>query len=124
MLTFASFYINLPIGGASAAVILFFFKTPAASKPTKATWREKILQMDPLGTFTIMAAVICFILALQWGGTTKPWSSSPVIGTLVGFVVLLIVFGIVEWRMGDRAVLQGKFLRDRGILINVLFIFL
>lgn len=117
------FYVNLPVGGASASVILIFFKTPAASKPVKATWTEKLLQMDPLGTVTIMAAVICFILALQWGGVTKPWSSSPVIGTLVGFVVLIIVFGIVEWRMGDRAVLQGKYLRHRGILVNLLFIF-
>ena len=124
MLSCNSFYVNLPVGGVSASVILIFFRTPAASKPVKATWTEKLLQMDPLGTVTIMAAVICFILALQWGGVTKPWSSSPVIGTLVGFVVLLIVFGIVEWQMGDRAVLQGKYLRHRGILVNLMFIFL
>ena len=124
MLSSNSFYVNLPVGGVSAGVILIFFRTPAASKPVKATWREKLLQMDPLGTVTIMAAVICFILALQWGGVTKSWSSSPVIGTLVGFVLLIIAFGIVEWKMGDRAVLQGKYLGHRGILVNLLFIFL
>lgn len=30
--------------------------------------REKLRQMDLPGTFTIMAAVICYLLALQWGG--------------------------------------------------------
>ncbi|KAL2056622.1 hypothetical protein ABVK25_003016 [Lepraria finkii] len=117
------FYVNLPIGGASAAVILLFFQAPAASKPVKADWKEKLLQMDPLGTLTIMAAVICYILALQWGGTTKAWSSSPVIGTLVGFVVFLIAFGLVEWKMGDQAVLQGRFLKQRAILVNLVYIF-
>ncbi|KAK3168518.1 hypothetical protein OEA41_004966 [Lepraria neglecta] len=117
------FYVNLPIGGASASVILFFFQAPAASKPVKADWKEKLLQMDPLGTLTIMAAVICYILALQWGGTTKAWNSSPVVGTLVGFVVFLIAFGLVEWKMGDRAVLQGKFLKQRAILVNLVYNF-
>lgn len=118
------FYINLPIGGASAAVILFFFQAPAASKPVEATWQEKILQMDPLGTFTIMAAVVCYLLALQWGGVTKPWDSADVIGTLVGFALLLIGFGVVEWYMGDRAVLQGALVGRREILVNCVYNFL
>lgn len=115
---------NLPIGGASATVILFFFQAPAASKPVKADWKEKILQMDPLGTMTIMAAVICYLLALQWGGTTKAWNSSPVIGTLVGFGLFVILFGLVEWKMGERAVLPGSLLGQRAIMVNCVYIFL
>lgn len=117
------FFVNLPIGGVSALVILLFFQAPAASKPVKASWQEKILQMDLLGTFTIMAAIVCYLLALQWGGVTKAWSDSSVVGTLVGFALLLVVFGIVEWYMGDRAVLQGKLLGRREILVNCLYIF-
>ena len=119
-----SFYINLPIGGASVAILLFFFQAPAAAKPVKAPLREKLLQMDPLGTFVIMAAIICYILALQWGGTTKSWGNSTVIGTLVGFGLLLIVFCVVEWYMGDRALLQRSLLANRAIMVNCLFIFL
>ncbi len=119
-----SFYVNLPVGGASALVILLFFQTPAASKPLKASWREKFLQMDPFGTFTIMAAIVCYLLALQWGGVTKPWSSGSVIGVLVAFGLLLIVFGVVEWWMGDRAVLQGSLLGQREILVNCVYLFL
>ena len=120
---YPSFYINLPIGGASVAILIFFFQAPAASKPVKATLREKFLQMDPAGTVVIMAAIICYILALQWGGTTKAWSDSTVIGTLVGFGLLLIVFCIVEWYMGDRALMQPRMIGNRAILVNCLFIF-
>ena len=118
------FYVNLPIGGASAFVILMLFQAPAASKPVKATLKEKILQMDLLGGFTIMAAVICYLLALQWGGVTKSWSEPSVIGTFVGFGLLLIIFGLVEWYMGDRALLQGAILGRREILVNCIYVFL
>ena len=118
------FYVNLPLGGASAAVVFLLFHAPAHSKPAKASWQEKILQMDPLGTFTIMAAIVCFLLALQWGGVTKAWSDSSVIGTLVGFALLLIVFGGIEWYMGDRAIIQGALLGRREILIPCLYTFL
>lgn len=65
------FYINLPIGGLSAVIILVFFKAPKAAKPQPAPMKEKILQLDLGGAFMIMAAIVCLILALQWGGTTK-----------------------------------------------------
>ena len=105
------------------AILFFFFKAPAAAKPVKASLREKILQMDPSGTFLIMAAIICVVLALQWGGTTRGWSDSTVIGTLVGFGLILVVFAINEYFMGDRALLQGALLSDRGILVNCAFTF-
>ncbi|KAG9233832.1 putative HC-toxin efflux carrier [Amylocarpus encephaloides] len=117
------FYINLPVGGISVAIILFFFKTPSQAVPVKATLKEKLLQMDLPGTFVIMAAIICYILALQWGGQTKSWGDSSVIGTLVGFVVLLIAFCVVEWWQGERAMMVPRLLKDRVIYTGMAFIF-
>ena len=107
------FWINLPIGGAAGAVILIFFKAPKAARPVEATMKEKLLQMDLPGTFTIMAAAVCYLLAMQWGGTTKTWDNSSVIGTLVGFGLLVIVFCVIEYFQHDRALLQGRLLKDR-----------
>ena len=119
-----SFYINLPIGGAAAAVIFAFFKTPKAARPQKATNIEKLLQMDLPGSFTIMAAVVCYLLALQWGGTTKPWNSADVIGTLVGFGLLMVVFVVIEWYSGDRALVQFRLLKSRTTLAMSSFVFI
>ena len=118
-----AFYVNLPIGGAAALVILITFEAPPAAQPQEATWREKLLQMDLPGTFIIMAAVVCFLLAIQWGGVTKAWNDSQVIGLLVGFVVIMILFAVVEYFSGDRALLQGRLLKNRSVLIACLFIF-
>ncbi|KAL8740901.1 MAG: hypothetical protein Q9190_006440 [Brigantiaea leucoxantha] len=116
------FYINLPIGGVAAAIIIFTFTAPESFKPVEETLKEKILQMDLLGTFTIMAAVVCYVLALQYGGVTKSWGSSTVVGLLVGFVLLVVAFGAVEWFVGDRALLQGKLLRRRIIWNACLYV--
>ena len=119
-----AFYVNLPIGGFAAAIIFLTFQAPPAAKPEPASWKEKLLQMDLPGTFTIMAAVICFLLAIQWGGVSKAWNDSTVIGLFVGFGLLVIVFIAIQYFSGDRAVIQGRLFKDRNILvatINITF---
>ncbi|KZP00729.1 MFS general substrate transporter [Calocera viscosa TUFC12733] len=117
------FYINLPIGGFAAAIITLFFKTPKAARAAPASLKEKLLQMDMLGTFTVLGAVVCYLLALQYGGVTKPWNSSVVIGLLVGFVLLVITFVTVEWRMGERGIVPPRLLRQRTVGVLAGFIF-
>ncbi|KAL8650653.1 MAG: hypothetical protein Q9210_003700 [Variospora velana] len=116
------FYINLPVGGAGAAIILFTFQTPDAFQPVRATLKEKLLQMDLIGTGTIMAAVVCYVLALQYGGITKPWGSATVVGLLVGFVLLTVAFGLNEWYQGDRALIQKRLLKMRLIWVACLYV--
>jgi len=118
------FYINLPIGGVSGVIILLFFRTPQAARPQQASLVEKLWQMDFPGTFTIMAATCCYLLAMQWGGTSKAWNSSDVIGTLVGFGLLIIVFIVIEYFSGDRALLQGRLLKDRTLMAVSAYIFM
>ncbi len=79
--------------------------------------------MDLPGTFVIMGAIICYILAMQWGGQTKSWNSSSVIGTLIGFVVILTLFIIIEWYSGERAMIVGRIAKDRTIWVGMIFIF-
>ncbi|KAH0042718.1 MFS general substrate transporter, partial [Aureobasidium melanogenum] len=115
------FYINLPIGGVSAAIIMLFFRTPPAAQPAKTPLKEKLLQMDPLGIALIMGALISMILALQYAGSTKSWNSSTVIGLLVGFVIILAAFAGFEVMQGERAMLPLRLLRNRNVLVNSMY---
>ncbi|KAK1970982.1 major facilitator superfamily transporter [Colletotrichum sublineola] len=117
------FYINLPIGGISGAIILFFFTTPPHAVPVKASLLEKFLQMDLIGTALIMGATISFLLALQWGGHTHPWNSSTVIGLFVGFVLIVIVFIILEWYQGERSMIAPRLISDRTVYISSMYSF-
>jgi hypothetical protein len=112
---YPSFYINLPVGGVSAALILLFFKTPSQAKTVSATRKEKFLQMDPVGILLIMCGIISFILALEYGGQKKPWNSSVVVGLLVGAVLIWIAFIAWEAFQGDRAMLMPRLMRQRSV---------
>ncbi|TPX12435.1 uncharacterized protein E0L32_006847 [Thyridium curvatum] len=115
------FYINLPIGGVSIAILVFFFSSPPAARPVEAPLAEKILQMDLVGTALVMGAIISYLLALQWGGQTKPWGSAEVVGTLVGFVAILAAFAAWEWWQGERAMMAPRLVRQRTVIVSSLF---
>jgi hypothetical protein len=66
-----SFFINLPCGAIAATSMALFFQVPKAVKPTEATLKEKILQMDIPGFLLVLASVVCYLLAMQWGGVVK-----------------------------------------------------
>lgn len=102
------FYINLPIGGIAAAIIIPVLKLPSNAKPAKATPKEKALQMDLPGAVLMMGLIISYILALQYGGQTRPWNSSVVIGLLVGFAAIIVVFVCWEIYQKERAMIVGR----------------
>lgn len=79
--------------------------------------------MDPLGTILIMAAIISYILGVQYGGSTHPWKSSTVTGLLVGSALMTVTFAIWESFQGERAALVPRLIRDPSILVNSLYSF-
>ncbi|KAJ4422224.1 hypothetical protein N0V82_003084 [Gnomoniopsis sp. IMI 355080] len=114
------FYINLPIGGATV-VFLFFLLNIKGQKKQDSSFIQKILKLDLLGTATLIPAVICLLLALQWGGTTYAWNNSRIIGLFVGFAALAALFiGIQIWK-GDEATLPPRFFKNRNVLSAMLF---
>lgn len=117
------FYINLPIGGLALAMIFFFFRTPSAAKTIEADWKEKFLQMDPVGIVLAMGCIISFILALQYGGQSYAWDSSVVIGLLVGFVAILTAMVAWQFFQGDYAMLPRRLLRKRSLWASGIFQF-
>ncbi|KAE8321021.1 efflux pump antibiotic resistance protein [Aspergillus sergii] len=117
------FWINLPIGGATFAVILFFFRPPFARGNMEASGKEIILQLDILGVITLSGALLCFLLGLEWG-VGKSWHNKDVIGCLVGFPILVGLFITNELFWDDRAMIPRRLLLKKEVAINLIFIFL
>jgi MFS transporter, DHA2 family, glioxin efflux transporter len=118
------FYINLPLGGAVAFFLIISMRTPKQAPRAGMTWRETIYQMDPLGVALLVSGTVCILLALQWGGVQKSWSSSSVIGCIVGFVLLFTAFLIDQWFMKERASYPFRILRGRNVAIAIAWNFL
>lgn len=117
-----SFYINLVIGAPSILFVLFFYKAPAHYKVEHIGWKEFIYTLDLPGVAFVLSGLTCFILALEYGGITKPWNSGTVIGLLVTFGVLTVLFIILEYFQGDRALLVGRLMKRRTIAALAIFV--
>ncbi|KAL6238454.1 hypothetical protein BDW75DRAFT_247213 [Aspergillus navahoensis] len=115
------FWINLPVGGPIIVLVLLFFKVPKHVMPPAASWLEILRQLDLPGFSVLLASLICFILALQWGGQTKPWSDGSVIATLVLWIGLTIGFFVIEWFQGDYAMVPLGLLKPRLVWTNALY---
>ncbi|KAL9093239.1 MAG: hypothetical protein Q9159_000416 [Coniocarpon cinnabarinum] len=110
------FYINLPIGGVVMVMILIFLKSSEALERKPPHWREQVKRLDPLGNILFMPAVVCLLLALQWGGTKYPWSDGRIISLLVVFGVLLILWFASQVYQKEYATLPLHVMKNQTIL--------
>ena len=102
-------------------VAIFLFLHIKSNKTHQGTIFERIKELDLLGTAILIPAVVCLILALQWGGTKYPWNSSKVIGLFVGFGAMAIIFAGIQLWKGDKATLPPRFFANRNVLSAMLF---
>ncbi|KAL2863962.1 MDR family MFS transporter [Aspergillus lucknowensis] len=109
------FYINLPIGGVSMALILLAFTPPASAKPVPAPVSEILLQLDPLGVLAALVALVCFLLVTEWAGVSRAWDSPAVIACLVVSVAMAATFIGIQFWQGERAALVPRILTNRVI---------
>src|SRR5262245_36456150 len=83
------FWLNIPLGLIALAL--------TSSLLRRLPRYERPHRLDVVGAVLIMAASVCFMLALNLGGARLPWSSFPILGLLVlaatlggGFVARLL----------------------------------
>ncbi|KAE8383845.1 major facilitator superfamily domain-containing protein [Aspergillus bertholletiae] len=110
------FWINVPIGGVTLILLVFVLRIRNTVNVNRSLpLKEKLEHMDPLGCIVFLGAVCCLLLALQWGGQTKPWHSATIIGLFVGFGLLAVLFVAIQYWRKERALIPLRVLRQRSI---------
>lgn len=118
------FWINLPIGAVTFFAVAFLFKSPKRQGFGNCpSLLAKVMRFDPLGTVIFMPAIICILLALQWGGTTYAWRSGTIIALFIVSGVLLIAFAVLQYRLQDDATLPPRIVQKRMIWSCALYQF-
>ncbi|KAJ5099532.1 MFS toxin efflux pump (AflT) [Penicillium argentinense] len=115
------FYINLPIGGLSIAVILLVLRVPNKNEFTGTSVLSRIKQLDLIGASLLIPAIVCLLLALQWGGNKYPWNNSRIIGLFVGFGLMIILFVASQLYLGEKATLPPHILKKRTVAAASLY---
>ncbi|MFE9763826.1 MFS transporter [Streptomyces sp. NPDC005808] len=81
------FYINVPFGLLTLAVVTVVLKLP---KPrTRA-------RLDVLGALLLAAASTCLVLLTSWGGTEYAWDSRVILGLGAGALAATVLFLVAE----------------------------
>ncbi|KAK4673967.1 LOW QUALITY PROTEIN: hypothetical protein QC763_0019460 [Podospora pseudopauciseta] len=114
-----AFYINLFIGAVCAPA--YFLLLPSIDPRPGVPYKQRIAEMDYVGTVMLMGGLTSFVLAINWGGVTYPWNSGQIIGLFVTSGVLFILLGIQQvWTIFttlSRRIIPVQFFRSRTVLI-------
>ncbi|KKY35107.1 putative major facilitator superfamily transporter [Diaporthe ampelina] len=114
------FIINIPIGLFIMVILAFFVKATRGKKQASG-WADKIRHLDPLGAAMLLPCVVCFILALQWAGSTYPWSDWRIIILFVFGGVLAIGFIASQILRPETATVPPRIASQRTVFASCFF---
>ncbi|AWW36848.1 MFS transporter [Streptomyces cadmiisoli] len=96
------FYINVPFGAVTMAVVAVVLKLPKpVAKP----------RFDVLGALLLATASTCLVLLTSWGGTEYAWGSGVILGLAAGSVASAALFLVVE-RFAVEPLIPLRLFRD------------
>ncbi|WP_329612999.1 MFS transporter [Streptomyces brevispora] len=104
------FYINIPFGLVTFAVITVVLKLP---KPTVRP------RLDILGALLLAAASTCLVLLTSWGGTEYAWGSRTILGLAAGAAGTTLLFIAVEHR-APEPIIPLRLFRDSIFNVSAL----
>ncbi|WP_394436592.1 MFS transporter [Streptomyces sp. SGAir0957] len=97
------FLVNVPVGLLALAI---------SSVRMRESRDEAAPAVDWWGQVLFTGALTLLVLGLL-RGEAEGWGSAPIVAMFAGSAVLLSVFGLVERRLGERAMLQLSLFRNR-----------
>lgn len=92
-----SYYLNAFVYGATTVLVTFFYHPPPPGLRRQQTrLNELITRIDYPGIVLFVGSIASILIGLTWGGSTYPWSSGQVLGSLIVGCVGLVAFGLYE----------------------------
>ncbi|MYS12942.1 MFS transporter [Streptomyces sp. SID4982] len=96
------FYINVPFGLVTLAVVAVVLKLPRPKKRAR---------LDVPGALLLAAASTCLVLLTSWGGTEYAWDSKEIIGLGAGALAAALLFLVAE-RFAAEPLMPLRLFRD------------
>src|SRR3954471_13491870 len=103
------FYVNLPIGAATIALIVSALHHPV---------ERKAVRIDSLGAALLAGGLTCLLLVTTWGGREYAWDSGEIAGLAAGAVALLGLFVAQERRAAEPILPLRLFRRPVFVIVS------
>lgn len=98
----------VPIGFIAAVGVLVLLRVKQELTPLEGNFVAQVAQFDPLGSVLFFGGTVSLLIALQWGGTTYPFSDGRVITLFTVFGLCFIAFGLLEFFNQKHAISTSK----------------
>ncbi|KAK3336331.1 major facilitator superfamily domain-containing protein [Cercophora scortea] len=104
----------------SLGLLLFYWPPSKTTAAPRLSVREILWAIDPIGSVLFVSSATLMLLALDWAGGAYTWSDAHVSAPLSVGLVLLVAFGLYEWRgRTDGLVAHVFFHRDANFALSV-----
>ncbi|CAA9962236.1 MFS 1 multi-domain protein [Pyrenophora teres f. maculata] len=103
------FYINLPISGIAALLILLFLDI----KHEHTSFIDGMKALDWFGIFTFLGFTLMILFGLDFGGVLFPWDSAKVIALLVVGFVMIFAFIYSEAKLAKYPLMPMSLFKRR-----------
>lgn len=118
-----AFYINLLVAVPAVPAYIFLLPNHIDPRPEITSVRARFAEIDYVGNILLIGGLVCFILAINWGGVVYPWNSGQVIGCFCAsgalFVLLAIQQVLAVATTPARRIIPVQILSNRTVLILV-----
>lgn len=100
----------VPFDGIAFLIILFYLNIETPKTPLVAG----VKAIDWLGSITIVGGTVMFLLGLEYGGVSYPWTSATVICLIVFGIITIGLFLLNEWKVAIYPVIPLRLFKYRS----------
>ena len=100
-------------------MILVFMKL----RTPKTPFLKGMAALDWLGSITIVGSVVMFLLGLEFGGVTYPWTSATVLCLIILGLFTGFLFFLIEWRIARYPIMPLGLFRSLQNTVALLVTF-
>ncbi|KAJ8113688.1 hypothetical protein OPT61_g4231 [Boeremia exigua] len=113
------FWINLPISGLAAILILVFLDI----KHEHTSFVDGMKAIDWLGIFTFLGCTLMILLGLDFGGVLFPWDSAKIIALLVVGSCMIFAFIYSEAKFAKYPLIPMSLFKNKTNVATFLVVF-
>lgn len=104
--------------------VFFGYNPPKRELEIELSLSQKLKRMDWIGAFLIASSLVLLVVALQWSNNPYPWSNAHIIGPFVCSIVLLVAFGVWEWKGTSEGIMHHRLFGRRNFPLSIVVLFL
>ena len=123
-------WFQMALWGVTTLLIVIGYQPPKRhTQLDHLSFWQKLGRLDLIGTGLLTTGLTLFLVALNLGGEIFAWTAAQVLATLIVGLVVLVAFGIYEWKGTNTGILHHDLFRggrERGttftICVSLIFI--